>query len=702
MAAAVGAALWENAPVMVHVTDAAGRLRRVNRCWLRTLGYPEEAVLGERSVRFLTEGSRAHAADLQRRIRDGIEVRDVGVEFVRADGRKLDVLITATPMHGARDEITGIVCVGVEVSDRMHARAALEREKERLRITLASIGDAVITTDRIDRVDYLNAAAERLTGWSAEEAIGCSLGTVFEPLELASSLPEPVVLPNLRAAGPVAARLCARGPEPRREAIVDYTVAPIRHSDGPAFGPSLGHVLVFRDTTEARALTERMAYQATHDDLTGLYNRRAFEQHLERALTGDRTARVLCFLDLDRFKLVNDACGHAAGDRVLRELGELMRARLRDGDTFARMGGDEFAVLLERCSPDAAMRIGEAVRADVADYRFTMNGRRFSFGVSIGLVDLEHEATVEGALRAADVACYAAKAGGRNRLHIYTPDDAAAVRRDDDALWVQRVTDALDADRFLLYAQPVEPTRPGSDPGSGACMEVLVRMLDPTGELVLPGAFIPSAERFGLMEPLDRHVVRGTIDWLVAHRRDLDGLGHCAVNLSGQSLDEPEFLGWVEALLDDSGVPAEKLRFEITETAAIESMDLARDFMTALGARGCGFSLDDFGSGLSSFGYLRSLPVDTLKIDGQFVRNVLEDETDLAMVRAIHGIGHTLGKRTVAECVESEAIRDALARIGVDRVQGYGVGVPVPIEQWWRERVVGGGGVADEEFRDAA
>ncbi|MEE9335416.1 MAG: EAL domain-containing protein [Granulosicoccaceae bacterium] len=675
-------ALYENAPVMMHVIDNDGLLQSVNRCWLDLLDYTEPDVLGKRSTSFLSEESQQVAAVKIKRISQGEEVRNAALQFRHREGKLLDVLVTATAIRDAVGEIYGIVMIGVEVTERIQARRELEKEKERLRITLASIGDAVITTDHNDMVDYLNPAAESLTGWSGAKAYGHRLGEVFDPQDAYSHLPKPAdLLDYTLTADPISARLFHR--HRQEEAIVEFTIAPIKSADGG----SLGRVLVFRDTTEAKALADRLSYQASHDPLTGLLNRRAFEEQLQQGLetNAEGTAHVLCFLDLDRFKLVNDSCGHEAGDRVLCNITELMQSRLRQHDTLSRLGGDEFAVLFHRCAEETARELADAIRADVAAYRFSSQEHVFSFGVSIGMVVLRNDFTVSSALRAADSACYTAKAAGRNRVHFSRDEDVTSSREGDDSIWAQRVTDALDEGRFVLLAQPIERGVSGAD--SGACFEVLVRMLDEDDSLIPPNLFIPAAERFGLMSRLDRWVIEHVFDWLVAHHADLDNLDHCAINLSGRSLDEPGFLAFVEAALDSTGVPPNKVCFEVTETAAISSLDAALQFMLILKKRGCLFSLDDFGSGLSSFAYLRSLPVDYLKIDGVFVRDILDDETDLAMVRAINEIGHVLGKQTVAEYVENDSIRAVLVELGVDWVQGYGVGKPIPLEVHWEEAV---------------
>jgi len=675
-------ALYENAPVMMHVVNHNGLMQSVNRCWLNTLGYEECDLVGTPSFTYLSEESKLLAKANMKLITDDKGQRELAMQFQHANGKLIDVLVTATAMRDAAGLMVGVMIVGVEITKQIAALREQEKEKERLRITLASIGDAVITTDYSDKVDYLNPAAEVLTGWLSAEAHGLPLINVFDPLDLDTDLPLLTIQTNTTlTTESVSARLlhCQLGDE----AIVEITIAPI----GAADGRYLGRVLVFRDTTEAQALADRMIYHASHDPLTGLINRRAFEEQLQQELqtSVSNAEHVLCFLDLDRFKIVNDSCGHEAGDRVLCKISELMQSRLRQDDLLSRLGGDEFAILLKQCPDNNACEIADNIRADVAAYRFTSQDQVFSFGVSIGLVVLRGDFTVASALRAADSACYRAKEAGRNRVHFYAGEGSELMREDDEPIWAQRITKALDEDRFTLLAQPIERGVPVDE--SGACFEVLIRMLDENNALIPPIAFIPAAERYGLMSRIDRWVIEHVFDWLVHHHADLDNLEHCAINLSGRSLDEVGFLKFVESAFDSTSVPPNKICFEITETAAIARLDSALRFMDVLKKRGCRFSLDDFGSGLSSFAYLRTLPVDYLKIDGVFVKDILHDETDFAMVRAINEIGHVLGKRTVAEFVENNSIRDVLVELGVDWVQGYGVGKPIPIEVLWKQIV---------------
>lgn len=425
---------------------------------------------------------------------------------------------------------------------------------------------------------------------------------------------------------------------------------------------------------EATAL---LSHQASHDALTGLVNRREFEKRLERALHQARDQgqqHVMCYLDLDQFKIVNDTCGHVAGDELLRQLTFLLRRRLRERDTLARLGGDEFGLLLENCPVDDALRVADDIRKMVGDFRFAWQDKVFNIGVSIGLVPITgHSDSIAGLLSAADAACYAAKDKGRNRVHVYQESDAELMQRQGEMQWVSRITRALEENRFLLYRQPIVPV---SGEG-GRQFEVLVRMRSETGDIIPPMAFIPAAERYNLMPAIDRWVINAAF---AACARHGDAGDSCTINLSGSSLGDPLLLDFIRERFRNYGVAPRRICFEITETAAIANLVDTMPLLNELKKMGCRLSLDDFGSGMSSFAYLKSLPVDYLKIDGAFVRDLLEDPTDFILVQSIHNIAQAMGIHTVAEFVESEEVFEKLREIGVHYAQGYWLGMPGPLE----------------------
>lgn len=554
-----------------------------------------------------------------------------------------------------------------------HAFAdALQLEKERAQITLQSIGDGVITTDVNGAIAFMNPAAEALTHWKAEQAIGLPLAALFNLLDENAqaegfTLIEHILSGQLRG-GSEHSKLIQR--LDGSTVSVALVGAPI-HSAGKVSGT----VLVLHDMTQERQYIANLSWQATHDALTGLANRREFEYRLEQALhnLARQPARhALMFLDLDQFKLVNDTCGHAAGDELLRHICALLQSGLREGDTLARLGGDEFGILLENCSAQASEKIAEGLRQTVQNLHFVWKGRPFVTTVSLGLVHIAHNSTtLEALLRAADMACYMAKEKGRNRVQVYHADDSELSLRFGEMAWVQRLHIALEENRFCLYAQEIAAL--GHVDGGRGHIEILLRLHDEAGRMILPDSFIPAAERYGLMTSLDRWVVENVFKVIaqsIAQERE-GPMAMCAINLSGITIGDDDFLIFLRKQFIAYDIPPEMICFEITETSAIANLASAIKFINELKGLGCHFSLDDFCAGMSSFAYLKHLPVDFLKIDGSFVKDMLDDPINRAMVEVINHIGHVMGKRTIAEFVETPQIEQALLEIGVDYAQGY-------------------------------
>jgi diguanylate cyclase (GGDEF)-like protein/PAS domain S-box-containing protein len=570
-----------------------------------------------------------------------------------------------------------------EIAERRRAEETLFDEKERIRVTLASIGDGVITTDVAGRVDYLNPSAERLMGWSKDEAAGQLLDQVFNIIDESSRDPVEDHMQRCFQDDQIVGLtnntllICRDG----QERSIDHSASPIHDHAGT----TIGAVLVFRDVTEAREVARQLSYHASHDALTGLFNRREFELRLERILatSAPEESHAVVYLDLDQFKVVNDTCGHVVGDELLRQVGGILAAQVRKRDTVARLGGDEFAALIEHCPQEQVLRIAHKMRAALQDFRFVWQDRGFTIGASIGVVPIELGIdTLASIFRAADSACYAAKEQGRNRLHVYKRDDQELAQRHGEMQWVLRIQEALADSRFVLFYQPIVPLDRRDRPHG----EVLLRLLNRDGSLVLPSAFIPAAERYHQMQAIDRWVIHAVFATL----RDPDAvppLDCVAINVSGQSLGDRNFLEFVEQQIEEAAVPIERICFEITETAAISNLSYAMRFFSALKPRGCRFALDDFGSGLSSFAHLKSLPVDFLKIDGSFVQDMAQDPIDRAMVEAIHRIGHVMGIKTIAESVENACILTQLNAIGVNYAQGYEVGKPRPLGKIEQRRV---------------
>ncbi len=452
--------------------------------------------------------------------------------------------------------------------------------------------------------------------------------------------------------------------------------------------PDQGQVDLIKRMAKIAAITilrkqseEKLTYHANHDSLTGLVNRHEFERRLQKLLeTVNEGAdeHALFFMDLDQFKIVNDSCGHIAGDEMLKQLTAVLQTMVRKRDTLARLGGDEFGVLIEYCSLDDAFRVATSMQKAIQDYQFVWEGHIFRVGVSIGLVPIiSNSITLTALMKDADAACYMAKELGRNRIHIYHNEDENLVKRSGEMQWIARLQRALDKDMFCLYAQTIEPLH-GSDTGH---YELLVRMVDEQGNIILPEMFLPAAERYNLISKLDMWVIGHAFKALRESPDMLERIRMFSINLSGQSLTAPDILEFIVGQMKDSGIENGKICFEITETAAISNMGRAIKFISTLKALGCRFALDDFGSGLSSFGYLKNLPVDFLKIDGMFVKNITTDPIDHAMIKSINEIGHVMGMKTIAEFVENDLIKGMLREIGVDYAQGYGVGLPGPLTE---------------------
>ena len=555
----------------------------------------------------------------------------------------------------------------------------LAKEKERAEVTLHSINDAVITTDENGAIEYMNPVAEALTGLVTHDVKGMALKNTIKLVDEATrSVMENPVESCLRDNQPTESMDHVLLVRPDGQEIdIAHTAAPIRDRHGAL----IGVVVVIHDVRHSRLMARELSYQASHDELTGLPNRREFERQLRLAVASaklDHRDHAMCYLDLDQFKVVNDTCGHVAGDELLRQLTALLQQHVRDSDVIARLGGDEFGILFRHCTMENATRLVTTLIGKVRDFRFKWEQHTFDIGVSIGLVAVtEHNKDITEILSAADVACYAAKDAGRNRIHVHSANDNVLLRRQGEMQWVSRLGRALEENRFRLYCQPivaVAGTHPDPDH-----YEILVRLEDEDGKIIPPGAFIPAAERYNMMPQIDQWIIHATFDLLRSQPND-SPRKKVAVNLSGQSLCEDNFLQFVIQQLDASGIAPEDICFEITETAAIANLNRAMRFISILRGMGCVFALDDFGSGLSSFNYLKNLKVDYLKLDGNFVKEMLNNPIDRALVEATNQIGHAMGIKTIAEFVENQDILAALRTIGVDYAQGYGIAKPCPVE----------------------
>ena len=570
-----------------------------------------------------------------------------------------------------------ILSIARDVSYRKSIEANLGRGKQQAQITLESIGEGVITADTEGIIDYLNAAAEKLTGTTRENALGkrmTDLMTLVEENDR-KDLGDPVArcLAERRQIG-LGRRALMISTDGSRELSVELTASPIIGAGDTVAGA----VVIMHDVTEVRGLTRRISYQAAHDALTGLINRTEFERQLAEALEGghdDSVNSVLCYMDLDRFKAVNDTCGHLAGDNMLREIAKLIRDQVRDSDFVARLGGDEFGMLLIRCPLDKARQIADDVCNAIRDYRFVWQDRIFTVGISIGLVEVARETgTLKDLLSAADSACYVAKQQGRGRVHVYSARDEVSARQRGDIHWLRQLQVALRENRFEIHAQPIISTV--GRVTRGPALEVLLRMTDEDGKLIQPRQFIPAAERYQLMASVDRWVVQATLSAIAHGAIRLPDERSCSINLSAQALAEDGFLDFVVDCLDHSQVPPYRICFEVSESAVMERFDHARRFVAVVHGIGCQFALDDFGSGLGSFTTLRDLSIDYLKIDGTYTRDLRPETLNHQVVTAITGVSRILGFRVIAEQVETQTDFETLRAIGVDFIQGNFIDPP--------------------------
>ena len=578
-------------------------------------------------------------------------------------------------IEGVAREAALIIKTRLLTMQRANTEERFKQLNELSQVTLESIGEGVITTDTFGAVIYMNQMASKLSGWSHADARGIALQTILQLRDETTRQDEPAEYYDrlTRAIQSQYNVLVHR--DGSKEFFVEINSTPLRNAKRQI----IGAVLVLRDVTEIRRLVHKMSYQTSHDALTGLINRREFEHCLDTALKSVRLTNasyVVCYIDLDQFKVVNDTCGHAAGDELVKQLSIKLAATLGEHDILARLGGDEFGVLLFNCEPTRGVDVAAYLLESVKALRFTWEDKTFNLAASIGVVPLNKEfAAITDVLRAADSACYVAKELGRNRIHIFHQNDLTMAKHHGQMQWMQRIQRALDEDQLLLYFQPIVDLHDNAQPQQG---EVLVRMLDSAGQIVAPGRFLPTAERYHLMPRIDRWVVHKFLSWLKLQTTNEQQTPYF-INLSGQTLSDGQFLDFVTDELKASGVSAHRIGFEITETAAIQNVAKATHFITSLKTLGCRFSLDDFGSGVSSFTYLKNLPVDYLKIDGSFVVDMAGDRINTAMVESINQIGHLMGIKTIAESVENDQTLLALRSLGVDYVQGYHLGRPRPL-----------------------
>ena len=679
--------LFENTVDGVYIASREGEIIAANTALVEMLGYDSVDDLkaaGHTTVLYVNPIDRERVFA---RLEAQGYVRNFEYRLRCKDGKEIVVLENSRAIHDEDDNIIAHEGTITDITERKRAETRVFEEKERAQVTLQSIGDGVITTDADGNVDYINPVAQDLTGYELRSARGMPVTDLMMIVNehTRATCENPVVrcLKEGRVITlPENSVLITKNGD---EVPIQDSAAPIRDR----IGNIIGSVMVFHDVSKESRLFRQLSYQASHDTLTGLINRREFENRLVSALdaikhTAEET-HALLYVDLDQFKVVNDTFGHTAGDELLRQLSDIIQTKIRSSDVFARLGGDEFGILLERCNQERAVEVAEAIRGAIEGYRFEWQDSFTTVRCSIGvvLVTNENMDDVAGLMSSADVACYSAKDMGRNQVHFYRDSDASL--RHEEMKWVSKITSAVEEDRFELFFQPIIGI---GNADRRKHYELLLRMRDEDGNLVGPNQFIPAAERYNLMSTLDRWVIHEALSKLADRHDDGAARYTIAINLSGTSLSEDRFLEFVIEELAKQELPDGAICFEITETAAISNLARVVHFMQTLKKLGCRFSLDDFGSGLSSFTYLKNLPVDFLKIDGHFISKVAEDTVDESMVRAIHQVGSAMGIETIAERVETKAVLDKLSSLGVEFAQGYYIARPESVSSFepWSEQ----------------
>lgn len=663
--------IFEHSPVGIFHYDSQGVLLKTNRHFEHIIGAKKNGLIGFNMLEQIQNNKLSTAINISLKG----QVSSFEGEYTSVShGKKSYLELDLVPLYASSGEIGGGVGVCNDITLQQQNTSNL---KKLSRVVECSL-DGIMITNTKGIIEYVNPRFTQITGYSSVESVGekanffrsnATTNTTYSKLWASISQGKEWTdeVQNKRKNGDLY--------------WAKVTITPMTNIAG-----EVTHFIGIQvDITKSRIISKQIAYQAKHDMLTGLINRYEFEHQLNDAVCsvqGSQLTHVLCFLDLDQFKIINDTCGHAAGDELLRQVGGLIDAELKPNDILARLGGDEFAILMRNSQLPEAVAAANDILTKVKNFQFMWKKSCFSIGVSIGVAEICNSSrNTSEVLIHADLACYAAKDLGRNRVHTYHDNDELVTTRDGEFRWVNEIKEALNEDRFELYAQPILAL---ADPSHKPVFEVLLRMQDKNGKLIAPGVFLPIAERYNLSQPIDRWVFDQTLQWMCTHREKLNIFDHISINLSGASLGDDELLQHIMTNITQAHISPQQIMFEITETAAISNLAHATVFINTLSHFGCQFALDDFGSGLSSFAYLKNLPVNTLKIDGIFIKDILTNPIDAAMVKSINEIGHLMKLKTIAEFVENDAIKEKIDEIGIDFAQGYGIGKPQPIDNMLR------------------
>ncbi len=663
-------------PEVVLIHDE--RILLANDSAARLIGLSPEQLEGRQAADLVKPAYRAlFRKTMARRLAGESVAQRLEIQLINGNDQGLWVEAQSSVIEYRGND--AILTVARDVSYRKSLEVSLSRSKRQAQYTLESIAEGVITTDNEGRIDYMNRAAESMTGADREAAAGQQVSDIFSLIDEADrrSLGDPVErCLAMRRRVNMGRRALMVSRDGEQEHSIEITASPIK---GP--GNSItGTVVVFHDVSELRGLTRQMSYQATHDPLTGLVNRREFERRLQEAMDhahAEESTHILCYMDLDRFKAVNDSCGHLAGDNMLREIASLIRNQVRDSDSVGRLGGDEFGTLLIGCPLEKATQIATDICGAVSDYRFVWQDKIFNIGISVGLVEItQASGSLQDIMSAADSACYVAKQRGRGQVHVYSARDEAIARERGDIRWLRQMQSALHEDRFQIALQSIIATA-GQD--SGPAYEILIRLPDERGRIANSAEFLRPAQRYQLMPQIDRWVVAATLSAMNAGEIRLPRGRSCSINISGQTLSDEGFLGFVVDSLDRSGISPGSICFEVNEGVVSTDVQHVQRFIEVLHGIGCEFALDDFGSGLGSFSRLKRLPVDYLKIDGAYTRGLPADDINQEMVTAMIKLARTMEFRVIAEQVESQQDFDWLRDHGVDFVQGNFIDEPTAL-----------------------